>query len=566
MSKIVCVAQTVEELKFIISQAQKNLIVIPIEIKVHLYCIENKIEYLNPIKYINNNFYKYALSESQKLIKTLKFQNLNHHSNQIEVNAILRYRLYSILFLKELITKIDKKIKIEKIILSGWNNYYGQYSSKNYFLSNLIEELFGKKKEVIFLTNKKFTQIPKQENNDFEIIGLKKKPNKKFILLSNLGYNFFRIVKNLKVKNTYFITELDKNINIFKRIVYKALKVNFFEFKKINQTEKKYRSIKIKFNYKDKVIYKLLNERLDQEKNNILQSFYKTQAIDKIFNQFNILLVFSNMSRGVWGYFLEAASKRKINSVCIPHGTLPEHFNQYDRIYKNIIAEAVLSEKSGFFAVQSKIAKKFFDKSYKKLNVKKILSGNLIFAENLKANRSTINNKILYAVTLRNFQNLQFLGVEMFYEFISNLSFLDNFSKKNNIEIIVKLHPSIKDSIIELERIFPKLKFSNKKIDKILKYVDFTISFSSTSIEDSIYSYKPVILLDQWKRYQHCKCEKNLSKKNEAIYYLTKKEDMTKCMRTIYKSDNIKFENYIYPGTTKENIVKLRDLIEDLSS
>jgi len=213
MSKIVCVAQTVEELKFILSQSKQSLTVIPLELKVQLYCIENKIDYFNPLQYLTNAFYKYVLVKSEKFIRSLKYLNLEHHSNQIEVNAILRYRLYSILFLEELIIKIDKRTRIEKIVLSGWDKYAGQYSNKNYFISKIVKTLF-KKKKIIFLSKNESLPAPKLTIHKFRIKGIKKRNNTKYILLSNLGYNFFRIVKNLKIKNTFFITEFDKDYNI----------------------------------------------------------------------------------------------------------------------------------------------------------------------------------------------------------------------------------------------------------------------------------------------------------------------------------------------------------------
>ena len=149
----------------------------------------------------------------------------------------------------------------------------------------------------------------------------------------------------------------------------------------------------------------------------------------------------------------------------------------------------------------------------------------------------------------------------MFYEFLNNLYFLNEFSHQHNYEIIVKLHPTVQKSILDLKHIYPNLNFTNKKIDNVLKEVFLTISFSSTVIEDSLYSYRPVILFDQWKRYQHCKAERDISKKNSAIYYLTDKRELIRCVRTINDSKNINFNNYIIKGKTKNNILKLFNVL-----
>ena len=72
-----------------------------------------------------------------------------------------------------------------------------------------------------------------------------------------------------------------------------------------------------------------------------------------------------------------------------------------------------------------------------------------------------------------------------------------------------------------------------------------TISYSSTAIEARYIPTNPVILFDQWKRYQHCKAVKDISKNNSAIYYLTDKKDLIKCVKTINDSGNIQFNEYI---------------------
>ena len=50
-----------------------------------------------------------------------------------------------------------------------------------------------------------------------------------------------------------------------------------------------------------------------------------------------------------------------------------------------------------------------------------------------------------------------------------------------------------------------------------------TISFSSTVIEDFLCSEIPVILLDRWKRYQHCEAQLDYFK-NYPIYYVNEEK------------------------------------------
>ena len=48
MSKNICLAQTISELKFILDKTKVDLVCIPLNLKVLLYCEINNIKYLNP--------------------------------------------------------------------------------------------------------------------------------------------------------------------------------------------------------------------------------------------------------------------------------------------------------------------------------------------------------------------------------------------------------------------------------------------------------------------------------------------------------------------------------------
>ena len=70
-------------------------------------------------------------------------------------------------------------------------------------------------------------------------------------------------------------------------------------------------------------------------------------------------------------------------------------------------------------------------------------------------------------MTSKDFQSIQYLGVEMYFEYLDNLNFLNNFSKKNDLEIFVKNHPTI--SIYRI--IYKKdLKISFIQMNKFKKF------------------------------------------------------------------------------------------------
>ena len=370
--------------------------------------------------------------------------------------------------------------------------------------------------------------------------------------MNNIGYNFKRIVFFLLRKNFFIIVPSFKKISFLKKKIFRVLKIIFIEFTATSLRKNK--DIKlpdIKYIYKNKDFSKILNFRRNQEIGNLVKLQNQSKAIDSLFDQLNIKLTISNITRGIDGYYLERSKNKQIPSVCIPHGTLAPSFNKFDKIYKNIIAEAITIKESKYFAVQSKITKKFIGSD--NLNLNATETGNLIFSES----KNTRSKKILFAVTLKDFYNFQFLGVEMYYEFLDNLYLLNKLAKEYNLSFLIKPHPSANKSFSELKKVFNNLEFTKNKISKVLSGVFATISFSSTVIEDSLYSRVPVILLDRWNRYKHCDSEKDVNKKNSAIYYVNNENDLIKCIATIKNSQKILFDKYIFPENVKKNVENL---------
>ena len=310
----------------------------------------------------------------------------------------------------------------------------------------------------------------------------------------------------------------------------------------------------VKYSYKERFnLTEILNRRLNQESWQISQNKNKLIAIRDFFSKHKPSLVISNNSRDVDGKFLDIAHAKNIPFMCIPHGTITSYFNRYDKIYKKVIADSITYPGSNFIS-QSKISNSYYKKEKKKYK-KIIKSGNILFSENINLKRK--NRKILYAVTSKDFQNIQYLGVEMYYEYLDNLNFLNNFSKKNNLEIFVKNHPSISKFTELLQKRFKNLLFTDLQIQKILPKTSLTISFSSSVIEDSLHCHNPVILLDRWKRYKHCNAELNPNKKNRSIYYINKEDNLIKCINTIFNSTSFNFKNYISKSSSKANIKKV---------
>ena len=551
MSKSICIVQNVDEIIYILNKVKKQKIFLPLDLSTQLYCINNKIKFYDPLKLINKSFHQETLVYSKKLIQDLEFGDISMDSHKKELRAFIRFRFHSIAFLLELIEQLKFYDKVDEIIVTGWDRYYDQFSKKNIFVSDLVFNLI-KDIKITSLNKIIYENYSSNEEYDFQVNDSNLEKNKEYILVTNLGYNFFRIVMSLQRQKMKIIVPLLGKISFFKKIIYNLLKVKFVELKKTKSKNSFQITLpKINFIYKGKDLSKILNSRLIQEKKNLIKLKTQSEAIDNFFKRIRIKLVITNLSKGVFGYFIDLAKKSNITSICIPHGTLAQSFDEYDRIYKDIISEAVTSKNADFHASQSIIAKEFFD--LKKNNYNKILNtGNLIFCGNKKKIKKK-KNKILFAVTLKDFEGIRPLGDELYYEFLDNLYFLENLSKKHELKFLVKLHPRGYDEFDNLKKAFPKLEFSKKKINKALDESFVTLTFSSTTIEDSLSSQCPVILLDRWKRYKHCIAEENTKIKNSAVYYATNEKNLLESINSIKKSNQINFGKYIFKGNSKKN-------------
>ena len=138
MSKSICIAQSVEEIEFILKKVEKEVVFLPLDLSTQVHCIKNNIKYHNPIKLIKKSFHENTLIESEKLINELKFGDINLDSHRKEFKAFIRFRFYSIAFVLELIEELKKTDQINEIIVSGWDRYYEQYSKKNHFVSFIL--------------------------------------------------------------------------------------------------------------------------------------------------------------------------------------------------------------------------------------------------------------------------------------------------------------------------------------------------------------------------------------------------------------------------------------------
>ena len=551
---MIAICQSKVEIDIIKKKYKSLFTVLALNLETILFCKNNKINFIFPFDKSNyHQITKKILTKSKNFLDGLNLSSLKYNFLKNDLKAIMRYKVHQVSFLIETINNLN--LKNEKIIFTDL------YSSSKFFDFDKdyidIEQTLG----ILNLNNSEKIETRKKSllNNSkafkYKIIGLRY-PNDKKVIFNNAGYNFKRFFFYFFKRKIKISIPAD-NLGIFKKFLFKILGFELYSFKKVEDisNESLIDEIKFKYFYDELDITKILDKELKDCEYYLINLKEKYKAILKYFDDSNFKLVLCNTNRDIGSILFEAANTKKINNIIVSHGTVSESYDEFDKIYKDYIAEGVFLGDSRIKAVQSKLTKKFVKE--KEISGKIIETGNLVFSENLQ-NKNFNKRFILYAVTTKRLPALQLHGVEYFFEFYQNLEILNKTVNNINVPIIVHLHPGAKKNLQDFRKIFKNLIFKTGDISKSLKKSFMTISYSSTVIEDSLYNKIPVLLLDLHKKnYIHFQSSKDPSKMNEALYYMNNISDMEKCIQTIKKSRNINFEDYIFNENSVHNINRL---------
>ncbi len=550
MEKNICFIENYKDIELVSKkQLLQNTIFIPLNLETFLFCKKKKFEIFDFKNNILNQFHKKALFAGKKFIDGLKFNHQLNYSLKSEIIFLLRFRLNSVLFIIDIINNLKKKYVISSIIVSGINKKFHTNLEKENIASEIIDNLYGAEYKVVKLSTNNY-----QEQKPFlyrSQISEKLDPKKKKILLSNVGYNFLRFVKFFKKKNVSIYVPFFNKVFIIKKIYYylKGFKPLVIKKKRNFEEKEKIFIKRIDYFYNSIDLSYLLNNFYNKYNFYFNEIYQHSIVLKNFINKNNFSLTISNITKGIHGSILD--KEINCNTLCVPHGIIAKAYNEHDEIYKKTIAEAVFNGESKFFAIQSKITERSLDTHA--IEGKKLTTGNLIFASIKKSFKK--KKYILQASTLKDFSNMQFLGVEMFYEYWDNLSILNRIAKDRKYKIIVKPHPTIKNCTYELQKIFKNLKFSNKSIDHLLKRTSILISYSSSVIEDSLNSFIPVILFDKANRYMHINPFKSYNK-ILPINYVSSEIDLIETINCLRKESVENFDKYVFKSNFKENIDK----------
>ena len=108
-----------------------------------VYCVLNRIPYINPADHLDNSIHEDGLIESEKFINKTKYNKFDLKVANARHKNLIRNYFNSIFFVKRFTIEVINKIGI-RIYVSGWKRNNIEIPRKNYILSEICKSLFKK--------------------------------------------------------------------------------------------------------------------------------------------------------------------------------------------------------------------------------------------------------------------------------------------------------------------------------------------------------------------------------------------------------------------------------------
>lgn len=447
------------------------------------------------------DFNKTIIKKTEKIVNQLKLENI---LNQLNLPL---YLCSSLLF--NIKFYINQKVFEDEIELRSGRKIYKKKENNFFKKKNLIISALKLLKNHIFYLVDIFTII------FFLILILIRSLKYKKIFLASFpgsGLGDFLINKKLYFNSLFLVSDVNK-----------SLITNILEFIKGGQYLPFYpRKLHNKNYVSLNLIVELNDKKFDLNQLNSIINYWASQRkrdllISKIIGKIIKPKIFiSQQSLDQYAIFAYSFKLLNIPSLLISHGS---HVVNIDLLAKKEWKNHSLTIFDGpfsFTAIQTPAAK-YFHKT-EKLISKPINTGPLILCKTNDSfkipNRKELFGEfyqkkiLLYASTPKMINNLRPLIYETEDEYINNLIiFINSIKNRDDIHLAIRHRDTESLDCTELSRILPKSNnykiYTNGKFEDYLLMSDILISYSSTTIEQALFSNIKVLLWDSLGRYKH---------------------------------------------------------------
>lgn len=544
--------------------------ILPLQINDKLKLNNFKDFLIDESTYFNNDSHQYLLEKSENIRNIIRDALIIKYNQ----NSIYSLRIwFSNLFLKEF---VNFKLKIIYSIIKVIEIYNFKdaifMSPDEYFNNEIIKFIFDSKKIPleIFTTKiskkkykKKLNYLLPQLNNF--LFNLKSN-----VLITSKNYNCYEIAKN-NINNNSKIFILSENTSItssLKNFFFNKLRTIIVIPIMLKKISYKFNNDHFKKNFPEILNFNFCNifekKLIELYESKFEQTLKKCEFLSNLFTNQSPRAIFSTDSDYINGFIGEYSYLFNFHSFCITHGThtFPKNNNEF--LYQKEIGENVILNSYPYIISQSIFCDKFLEKFT--LNSKIIKTKPLVY--NFGNFSPPFNKTILHASTTKTENSYKFWGVETIEEYISSIVDVHEVTQSQGFKLIVKPHPSLKKilTLQELQNLLDidDIHFTDNNFNQCLKLSDILVSFSSTTIEETLYNKKPVILYDRNNRYNHLDAQELNFQKNikysQPYFYINNIKILNENLPIIYnlhKENKFEYKDIFLGHTNSLDISKI---------
>jgi hypothetical protein len=261
-------------------------------------------------------------------------------------------------------------------------------------------------------------------------------------------------------------------------------------------------------------------------------------------------LVISAMSIGQHQNWAEASRSLDIPAVVIPQKMLLAPAEPAARIEEFYIGQAQVNGSNENVASQSPLVTRYLE--WAQYNGTILETENLIFSrldhQKRQEKRKTLFQKIggrkkiiVWAPSMKTRRSRRFYVLETTDELLNSMKdIFEIIERMQDVHLIFRIHPGkalSKDEICSLLPIPENITVNDSgPFEDILAAADLVLSFSSTSILESLMNHIPVLLYDKWKRYNALNaCHEDGSAPQQvcSVYYVDEAKNLSPAIQKI---------------------------------
>ena len=123
----IILGEDLEELNFILSNIKNinsDFYIVPLNLDTLIFCVKKKINFLNPMDYIENSFHEKVLLSSSELLKKLNYGNIDTDSHQKDYKNYIRKKYNQFFFFLFFNRPNNKKKECEKYLRIWMGKFY----------------------------------------------------------------------------------------------------------------------------------------------------------------------------------------------------------------------------------------------------------------------------------------------------------------------------------------------------------------------------------------------------------------------------------------------------------